>query len=65
MEKMPNWGGGVEENSQNLNLLVKKRLKIKGFFYCHARPTGGPFVTSMLRLMGLHFHCQHYVDCMS
>ena len=49
---MPNWR---TENWQNLNLLVEKRLKIKGFFSCHAVGNTRPFVTSMLRLFGLAF----------
>ena len=59
---MPFWG---KENWQNVNLLVKKRLKIKGFFNCHAPANKGPFVTSMLRLFGLVFSlstlCELYV----
>ena len=52
VEEMQNRG---TENWQNLNLLVKKRLKMKGFFNCHALANTGTFVTSMLRLLGLAF----------
>ena len=47
-----NWG---TENWQNLNLLVNKKLKMKGSFNCHALASTGTFVTSMLRLFGLVF----------
>ena len=47
VEEMPNW--------QNVNLLVIRRLKMKGFFNCHALSNAGPFVTKMLRLSGLAF----------
>ena len=59
---MPNW---VTENWQNLNVLVKKKIENERIFNCHALANLGPFVTSMLRLLGLAFSlstlCELYV----
>ena len=52
VDEMPNWG---TEDWQNVKFLAVRRLKIKGFYNCHALANTGPFVTSMLRLFGLTF----------
>ena len=54
MEEMSDWR---TEKWQNINLLVIRRLKMKGliFFNCHALANTGPFVANMLRLFGLAF----------